>query len=252
MVPEDGDTVSFVIELESGKRILVDSGVDTVRNLRRANIDPCSITDMVITHSHGDHIAGLPMYLFYRYKYAAIVKKVIPSELRIITTRDAWEAVKAYIDIPYPALSDDPRLIVEKYVEDGSQIELEENYLLHFFFSNHNPTTFGFKLSEVSTGKSVVYSADSAVCTTVFDMAENTDCLIHDVVADSMFPMFSKAGHSLCKEVGERASQKKVKMLVPVHRLPLYKEIPENYEKEIRDVYSGHLYIPSDGDVIKI
>ena len=30
MVPEDGDTVSFVIELETGEKILVDSGINTV------------------------------------------------------------------------------------------------------------------------------------------------------------------------------------------------------------------------------
>lgn len=252
MVPEDGDTVSFVIELESGEKILVDSGVNTVKNLKCANIDPCSITHLIITHSHGDHIAGLPMYLFYRYKYAPLVKKISPTTLRIISTQDAWTSVKEYIDIAYPSLSSDTHLIVEEHVEAGSSLQITDNYTLQCFISNHKPITFGFKLVDIASKRSIVYSADTSICEAVFDMAEETDCLIHDVVADNVYQALGKAGHSLCLDVGERAAQKHVKMLVPVHRLPIYKEHPENYERELRSVFKGKLFIPTEGDIITI
>lgn len=252
MVPVDGDTVSFVLELDSGEKILVDSGVNTVRNLINANIDPCSITHLVITHSHGDHIAGLPVYLFYRYKYAPLVNKKVPSSLKIISTQDTWEAVKAYINIPYPNLINDPNIIIEEYVREGSSLKISEHYMMNCFITNHNPITFGFKIINTFSKKSIVYSADTAICKSVFDMAEDTDCLIHDVVADSKFPMLGKAGHSLCNDVGELSNNSRVRMLVPVHRLPIYKGENDKYKEELSNVFHGKLFIPMDGDVIEI
>lgn len=252
MVPEQGETVSFVIDLESGERILVDSGINTVSNLIRCNIEPCSITHLIISHSHGDHIAGLPMYLFYRYKYAPLIKKLKPSSLSIITTKDAWKAVKEYIDIPYANLSSDPNLVVNDIVQEGSNIKIGDRYEMNCFFSAHSPVTFGFKLVDLLDGTNMVYSGDTSISDTVFGMSEDTDCLIHDVVADSTYPMFSKVGHSLCEDVASYSEKKHVKMLVPVHRLPVYRDTIENYERELKEHYSGKIIIPSEGDVIEI
>ena len=44
----------------SSENILVDCGEGTQRQFRRAGINPCSLTKILITHWHGDHILGLP------------------------------------------------------------------------------------------------------------------------------------------------------------------------------------------------
>src|SRR3989338_9592337 len=40
--------------------ILVDCGEGTQRQFRKAKINPCKITRILLTHFHGDHILGLP------------------------------------------------------------------------------------------------------------------------------------------------------------------------------------------------
>jgi ribonuclease Z len=42
------------------ENILVDCGEGTQRQIRKAHLNPCSITKILITHWHGDHILGLP------------------------------------------------------------------------------------------------------------------------------------------------------------------------------------------------
>jgi len=44
----------------NGENILVDCGEGTQRQFRKAKINPCKLTRLLITHWHGDHILGIP------------------------------------------------------------------------------------------------------------------------------------------------------------------------------------------------
>ena len=43
-----------------GENILVDCGEGTQRQFRKAGLNPCRITRILITHWHADHILGIP------------------------------------------------------------------------------------------------------------------------------------------------------------------------------------------------
>ena len=62
-----GGTVPTVSRNPSGiflkykdKNILVDCGEGIQRQMRIAKVNPCKLTDILITHWHGDHVLGLP------------------------------------------------------------------------------------------------------------------------------------------------------------------------------------------------
>ena len=42
------------------ENILIDCGEGTQRQFRKAELNPCKITKILITHWHGDHVLGLP------------------------------------------------------------------------------------------------------------------------------------------------------------------------------------------------
>lgn len=43
-----------------GENILVDCGEGTQRQLRKAHLNPCKITRILLTHKHADHSLGIP------------------------------------------------------------------------------------------------------------------------------------------------------------------------------------------------
>lgn len=43
-----------------GENILIDCGEGTQRQFRKAKLNPCKVTRLLITHRHGDHVFGIP------------------------------------------------------------------------------------------------------------------------------------------------------------------------------------------------
>lgn len=56
---EKRNHTSIFISYKS-ENILVDCGEGTQRQIRKAHINPCKITKLLITHWHGDHVLGIP------------------------------------------------------------------------------------------------------------------------------------------------------------------------------------------------
>ena len=50
---------SFLLTYQ-GENILVDCGEGTQRQFRKAGLNPCKITRILITHWHADHVLGIP------------------------------------------------------------------------------------------------------------------------------------------------------------------------------------------------
>lgn len=59
-IPTKKRNHSAILLTYEGENILVDCGEGTQRQFRYANLNPCKITKMLITHWHGDHILGIP------------------------------------------------------------------------------------------------------------------------------------------------------------------------------------------------
>lgn len=59
-IPSADRNHSAILISYDGENILVDCGEGTQRQFRKANLNPCKITKILITHIHGDHVFGLP------------------------------------------------------------------------------------------------------------------------------------------------------------------------------------------------
>lgn len=247
MASDVGETVSFVIDCDSGERILVDCGTNLVKGLLDAQIDPSSITHIIVTHTHGDHISGLPSYLFYRLMYAPGVYKKEVKPLEIISSNDSINHLKDYINVPYDILTNHPSIT---YTCCNTKYDISiGDVTFSFFKSNHTPLTYGFSCT--SPCKTFVYSADTALDERIIELAMNADVLIHDVAATHEYSFLSN-GHTLCNQISPLLEQKKIKCLIPVHRLSIYKDNISPYIRELKHGYSGEIIVPIDGTVISL
>lgn len=59
-IPTEKRNHTAVLLKYKDETILVDCGEGTQRQFRKARLNPCKITRILITHWHGDHILGLP------------------------------------------------------------------------------------------------------------------------------------------------------------------------------------------------
>jgi len=76
-----------------GEGILIDCGEGTQRQFRKAGINPCKITKILITHWHGDHVFGLPGVL------QTLVLNGYNKRLEIYGPRGTKEWVRKYFDL---------------------------------------------------------------------------------------------------------------------------------------------------------
>lgn len=98
------------------ENILIDCGEGTQRQFRKARLNPCKITRILITHKHGDHIFGLPGLLstlnFSEYK----------KTLYIYCPRGIKRFLENFLDL--------------NYFKRNYKIEIKE--VLGKFFENEN------------------------------------------------------------------------------------------------------------------
>ncbi|MEX0932708.1 MAG: ribonuclease Z [Candidatus Pacearchaeota archaeon] len=59
-IPTSKRNHTSILLTHEGENILIDCGEGTQRQFRKAKINPCKITRIMITHWHGDHVLGLP------------------------------------------------------------------------------------------------------------------------------------------------------------------------------------------------
>lgn len=59
-IPSATKNHTSILLTYKGENILIDCGEGTQRQFRKAGLNPCKITKILITHWHGDHVLGIP------------------------------------------------------------------------------------------------------------------------------------------------------------------------------------------------
>lgn len=207
------DNTSLAVSAPGGLW-LIDCGGSAYQKLLRLGLDPLRLRGVFLTHSHPDHIYGLPALLFH---------------LKLAGWQGDGPTLHIYGNAPTLAMA---RRVLDAYEIDQWQPPTGWHELPEFeehgfaedddltWFSTpvaHSRPTLAVKVVAKRGGHVAVYSADTSPCESLLRFAAGADTLFHECTA--VEPL---EGHSTPQEVGETAAHAQVKRLVVLHYDPDY------------------------------
>lgn len=252
--------------------ILVDCGEGTQRQFRIADINPCKLTRILITHWHGDHVLGIPGLLqtlalngynktlhvygpkgtkrFMQSIYDTFVfsgkidVKVEEVEKGVIIDEnnffvEAFPVIHGAPCVAYKFNEKDKRRIetskIKKYNLPGpliGKLQKGEN------ISYNNLKVKSEDVTYVQKGKSISFVLDTKLCDNCVKAAKNADLLITESTYSSeLEDKAAEYKHLTSAQAGQIAKKAKVKNLILTHISQRYEKDDEKILREARKVF---------------
>lgn len=220
---QDRENTHMVWESPEGL-LLVDAGGSTYQRLLRANLDPLRLRGIFLTHSHTDHINGLPALLF------SLKLSGFSERLRIYGNAPTLELVQRILAAceleGYQAAADWIEVVGGQEVPVGAS-----SYRLRTADTVHSRPCLALRFDAASgdAGRALVYSADTEPCAAVEDLARGAAVLIHEATTPGPFQ-----GHTSPRQAGGVAARAGVRQLVLVHFSPRWTMSAAQAIEEVR------------------
>ena len=222
-----------------GGPLLVDAGGSTYQRLLQAAIDPQSLAGVVVTHSHCDHINGLPSLIFsLRLGGRVTPLPIYGLEPTLAILRATIEAMRVEFHVP-PAWH---------ALDAGAILPLAEGWQLRTALTAHSRPCLALRFEAPAHDQAVVYSADTEPCPAVAALAAGAQVLIHEATTPAPF-----AGHTTPRQRGEVAATAGAKRLILVHYSPRWTMPEADALAEVRaGGFTAEAEIGRDGQVIEL
>lgn len=273
--------LALVVE---GSVYLVDTGLDTARQLIAAGLAFGDIGNVFITHQHFDHTSGLPGVLLHGWTAPRPLTRMAlwgpPGMVALVDGVAAAFAEATALFSVGDGFGRRPELLpsdlllpagggVHPVMEDD-RVVVEATRVFHGPEVAH---AYAYRFTVKRTGKTVVFSGDTAAPdTNLIELARGCDVLVHEVqdndnvqrIADS-FPSPEQGqvlkkhlmeAHSDVRDVPRVAHAAGVGRVVFSHYTPM-PQSPSTYLEKAQPVadeigYPGEIIAPSELDVIPL
>jgi ribonuclease Z len=207
-VPDQDRENTHMVWVTPEGLLLVDAGGSTYQRLLRASLDPLKLHGIFLTHSHADHINGLPALLFQLslagYKGRLPVYGNAPTLELVQRVLAAFELGSHQVPVEWIT------------VTGGEKVPLNSpSYRLRVADTVHPRPCLALRFEDRANGRALVYSADTEPCPTVQELAQGAAVLIHEATTAEPF-----AGHTTPGQAGAIATAAGVERLVLVHFSP--------------------------------
>ena len=268
--------------------LLFDCGEGTQRQFQRTSLSFMQITNIFISHFHGDHFLGLPgliqtMQLNDRSQPLHLygppgMNKLTAQLLTLGYFRPAYEIISHEIEDGETVQFDgyDIKTLATKHNVPSLAYCLEEHQRPGKFnkpkalalgipegplfsklqhgqtvtLKNGKKITPDMVLGTARRGRKVVISGDTTYDEELISFAKDADVLVHEATFDSSFTESAEYGHSTAAQAAMIAKQADVEALFLMHISPRYLD-PKILEEEARTVFP-HSYVAKDFQEVEV
>jgi ribonuclease Z len=263
-IPSAEKNATSILLTYEGENILVDCGEGTQRQIRKAKLNPCKITKILITHWHGDHILGIPGLLQtlalsgYNKKLEIYgprgTKKFMKEMLNVFVfvnkldlkieevsgkffeNNDFYlEAEKmthgtycnAYKFVKKEKIRIDKKKLLKSHLPAGPLVQKLKQGKDIFY----NGKKFKAKnLTYLEDGKKVSFILDTSMNNKIVSFVNGSDLLISEAsFLSDLEEQAKEYGHLTSKQAGEIAKKAKVKKLILTH-------VSQRYDKNLKAI----------------
>lgn len=230
---------SLLIETK-GSCYLFDAGEATFKQVQKAKINFREIKAIFVTHSHGDHILGIPSILLYRVFLTSHETKIFyPNKIE----KDVINLLR-YI----PAELVKNVKLCSFYVEEReTNVYEDENVKISCIKSKHTSFSVAYKIVLKREKKTIVYSGDTSPTENLVKLGKNSDVLIHEASLSNRYEDFSfKVGHSTINQAISEGLKCNTRMLVLIH---LGKQKIKKRKFKVKNMI---VFIPNDLETLNL
>jgi ribonuclease Z len=189
--------------------LLIDCGVSPRGRLEQLGIGRDAIDDILITHFHPDHAAGLPLYLMElwlrgrRKPLAVHAGEICLDRIRQMLDLYEWQHVPGLFPVDFQPIPQ----------EQGATALDGDEFRVTVCPVRHLVPTLAVRVECRESGRSVVYSSDTEPSSELVALAQGADILLHEATGEG-------PGHSSAAQAGEAARQAGVRRLILIHSDP--------------------------------
>ncbi|NOY98479.1 MAG: MBL fold metallo-hydrolase [Chloroflexi bacterium] len=233
-IPDKDHENTHMIVVGQERTVLIDCVSNPILRLQRAGVDFNSLTDLILTHFHPDHVSGVPLLLMNMW----LMGRRRP--LNVYGLHYTLDRVEDLME--FYSWSDWPNFFPVAFyrLPANEMTTVLDCPDFHFYASPvcHLIPTIGLRVEFNATQKVMAYSCDTAPCEQVVRLADGADVLIHE--ASGAFQ-----GHSSAAQAADIARQAEVGALYLIH-YPTGQYQRGDLIAEARQSYGGDVALAED------
>jgi ribonuclease Z len=233
-VPDRSHLNSHLAIIDRDRTILIDCSGTQLLRLQEAGIAVESVTDIILTHFHPDHVGGMPlllmnMWLLGRRELLSIhaLDHCIDRLVKMMELY-SWQFLPGLFPVSLGRVQE--REQEEVLIRDGLRITSSP--------VRHVMPNLGLRIEHLQHGQVITYSSDTEPCDAVVRLAQGAHTLIHEATGEMV-------GHSSARQAGEIARRAGVSELVLIH-YPVHEGDTPALLQEAGEAFNGPVRLAQD------